>query len=185
MVGGEGAIPFHAAAGAARKRHRFRVDLDVRRIEGAVVVEPLSHEGRYIVIFAAMDQTLGQIPVHMEAEMPEPRGRRLPLGPAGKRHVEDGEMRDSPSMKGRLRQRHHAADVVSAHGIAFVSEGDHDFVRVARHRRLVVAAERAVGKARAAQVHGHHAETLGQQRHHVVPFPPCFRPAVKQKDRRA
>src|SRR3546814_13699110 len=84
MVGGEHAIPFHAAAGAAGKRHRPGVDLDVGRIEAAVIVEPLCHKGRNIVIFTAMDQALRQIPIIMEAEVPEPCGRRLPSGPAGK-----------------------------------------------------------------------------------------------------
>src|SRR3546814_14501898 len=68
MVGGERAIPFHAAAGAAGKRHRPGVDLDVGRIEAAVIVEPLCHKGRNIVIFTAMDQALRQIPLIMEAD---------------------------------------------------------------------------------------------------------------------
>ncbi len=64
-------------------------------------------------------------------------------------------------------------------------EGDHDLMGVARHRCLVVAVERTVGESRTAQIDRHHAEVLGQKRHHMVPFPPGFRPAVKQKDRRA
>src|SRR3954447_5476532 len=98
----------------------------------------------------------------MKTEVPDPCGRRLPLRPARKWNVEDSKMCDSPSIKCRLAQRHHSADVMTAHSIAFMPKGKHHFMRIARHGRLVIAALRAVGKTRAAQINSHHAEVLGQ-----------------------
>src|SRR6187402_397046 len=131
-----------------------------------------------------MDQPFRQVAVHMECEVPELRGRLLPPTPARKGNVEHRKMADSVPEQGGLCQRDHAADIVPAHRITIMAERAHDLVCVARHRRLVITVEWAIGEARTAQVHGNHTEMLGEWWHHVMPLPPGFRPAVEQEDRR-
>lgn len=121
----------------------------------------------------------------MQAEMPDLRiGAGLRFVPdtrARHRNVEHRKFHDLGRPLRGVRIGHHHADVaadeVDARRAELVNEG----ADVTRHRRLVVAAERLVGFARAAVIdRDDPIPVFGECRHHVTPRVPGLRPAVQQ-----
>ncbi len=127
-----------------------------------------------------------QIALHMEGEMPDHRIGEigLPLTPSWHRRIQDSNARHASAVREGQGQGNHRPDVMAADGVALETEGDHRPVHVFGQACLVIAALRAVGMPRSAQIEGNHGMMLGKCRHDLAPFPPGLRPAMEENERR-
>src|SRR5258708_29077203 len=146
----------------------------------------IREEDRDVIIFATIDEALGQIALHMEREMPDHRINEigLPLAPPRHRRIQDRKARHGLTVRERQGQGHHRSDVMPADGVTLETECSHYSVHVFGKACLVIAALGAVGMTRSAQIEGDHGVPFGEHWHDLVPFPPGLRKAVEENERR-
>src|SRR5215469_2369796 len=73
MVLTEGAIPFKTATGAARLREGLCEEVDIGTGVGPVIVSPIEYERGDVVVLSPVDESFGEIPLHVESKVPYSR----------------------------------------------------------------------------------------------------------------